>query len=285
MRTRLFKILLCIGFLVGMERFCHHQTAGFTLSRIHSDLPFQAEPEMVDIAPILDQPFFYLDKGAQCYVFLSEDQKHVLKFFRFHRLDPPWWLPHFKLPGFLEIKRQAILSACQDRLSRHLNSYKLAFERLKQESGLVYIHLNKTDSLRKQLTIVDKIGIRHSLDLDSMGFILQKKAELVYPTFEKWIAKNERGLAREAIDQILALLINRSKMGIYDKDSNLATNFGFVEGRAVQIDVGRFCLKEKMTDRTALTRITAPFKQWLEERDPSLVLYLQEQLEEHAQNL
>jgi hypothetical protein len=284
MRIPLFKILLCIGFFCGMERFCHHQTAGFTVGRITAELPFQAEAEAPALA-VFDQPFFYLDKGAQCYVFISEDRTHVLKFFRLHRLSPPWWMPHFKLPSFLEAKRQAVLDICQDRLSRHFDSYKLAFERLKDESALVYIHLNKTDCLQKQLIIVDKLGIRHPINLDDMGFILQKRADLMYPTFEKWMAQDEGEKAKTAIDQILALLKKRCERGIYDKDPNLATNFGFIEGEAIQIDVGRFRLRKQEPVQTEIIRITAPFKQWLEERDPSLALYLQDQLEGHAQNL
>ncbi len=292
MSTKGFKILLAIALAVSIGHFCHRQTDGFTRSRITSALPFHAEwetpplkaEEQRALSGILNQPFLYLGKGAQCYAFVSQDQQYVLKFFRHHRLQPPFWVPSFPLPSFLEIKRQAIYKKGQDKQARYFKSCKLAYERLREETGLVYLHLNKTDHLHQSVAIVDKLHIEHVLNLDEMEFMLQKKAQLIYPMLEEWIAKKETARMRASIDQILHLLLKRCQRGLSDKDPDLRTNFGFVDNQIIQFDVGRFSLRKNRPLSEEIIQITSSFKKWLEERDPSLALYLQEQIEEHAQN-
>ena len=59
-------------------------------------------------------------------------------------------------------------------LKHDFDSYKIAYENLKDETGLIYLHLNKTDFLKQKMIIIDKIGIYHEIDLDSMEFLIQK---------------------------------------------------------------------------------------------------------------
>src|SRR5579872_1804949 len=63
-------------------------TGGFRIEKMRIDFPFNAEWEinrngMDGIKRILSQPFRYLDRGSQCYVFVSEDDQFVVKLFRF----------------------------------------------------------------------------------------------------------------------------------------------------------------------------------------------------------
>src|SRR5437868_3279127 len=84
--SSLSKILLSLLLLYGVERFCHKQTDGFSIYNISSNLSFREEweipQETTEAKIILAQPFYYLGKGAQSYVFESEDGNFVLKFFR-----------------------------------------------------------------------------------------------------------------------------------------------------------------------------------------------------------
>ena len=93
---RIALILIFAISLYGLGRLYYAVTDGFTIENITSSLPFdesletrplnEEEKTLVDL--ILDQKFTYLGKGCQSYVFLSEDQQYVLKFFKYQRYKP-----------------------------------------------------------------------------------------------------------------------------------------------------------------------------------------------------
>jgi hypothetical protein len=286
-RAILFLLIPLI--IWGVERFCHERTGGFTLWRVSSHLsPHQhwktsalSEEEKTKVATLLEQPFSYYGKGAQAFVFLSQDGQFVLKLFRHYRMRPPVW--SYLLPALFskeKTKRREML------LYLDFTSYALAFEQLREETGLLFVHLNKTEDLHQTLTLIDKIGIRHQIDLDQMEFLVQKRASLVPDTLQAMMEHKEINGAKAAIDELLSLLIARSKKGIFDKDPDLVTNFGFHQGKAMQIDVGRFrrddARKEESVYKEDLIRATDPFKQWLKGKYPILAEYLDEKMHQLA---
>jgi hypothetical protein len=287
MRYKIFKISLkMIGFLLAcilLKKFCHSQTDGFALYKICSSLSYCSDWETSpsisqdhedEIATILDQPFFYLAKGAQSYVFASADGKTVIKFFRIYHLRPPIWLTALQLP--LPLQSYKIRKMIEKRLEleKDFQSYKIAFQELKDETGLLYLHLNKTHHLKRTLTIYDKIGIAYPLDLDQMEFLIQKRASLVFPSIIHLVNTEGTDAAKEAISALIKLLIQRCEKGIFDKDPDLNTNFGFFHKIPVQIDIGRFRKVQecKRTEdyRDEVIRITDNFRQWLDQNYPVL---------------
>lgn len=77
--------------------FCHDKTKGFQRERM---APAFTPPVAVhafsfiphkELIPILSQPFTYLKKGRSSYVFVSDDQKYVLKFLRNPQISSPYW--------------------------------------------------------------------------------------------------------------------------------------------------------------------------------------------------
>ena len=93
------------------------------------------------------------------------------------------------LPGFLEQFKQSVILSREKRAERLYQSCHTAFENYKEETGLLYVHLNKTPLPMKKLTVHDKLGFAHQLDLESIAFALQKKAHLVYPTLKNFMEK------------------------------------------------------------------------------------------------
>lgn len=79
----------------------------------------------------------------------------------------------------------------------------------------------------------------------------------------------------DRLDSLCALWIQRLAKGIYNSDSNLAPNFGFLHGRAVEIDFGNYL---KSTDpQTAQIEIQARFsrlKEWLRIHAPEYESYI-----------
>jgi hypothetical protein len=297
MRYKIFKICLKIfGFLIVcvlLKKFCHSKTDGFALHKIRSSLSYCSDWEVPsstlqdneEIAAILDQPFYYLSKGAQSYVFASKDGQTVIKFFRVYHLQPPLWMRILPFPPPLQPYQICKMIEKRRGLDKDFNSYKLAFQELKNETGLLYIHLNKTDYLKKSLTIFDKIGIGHQLDLDQMEFLIQKKASLVFPSITDLVKTEGIESAKEAISALVKLLVLiRCEKGIFDKDPELNTNFGFLHKIPLQIDVGRFRLAQAHKNpedyHDDVIRITDNFRQWLDKNYPPLSEHLLSEIQQ-----
>ncbi|MCP5469885.1 MAG: hypothetical protein H7A36_05205 [Chlamydiales bacterium] len=180
---------------------------------------------------IFTQPYHYLTHGSQSYIFESEDGRYVIKFFRHNRFRTTHMAG---LPSFLqqiheerrlekEVKREELFASCL-----------LAYNELKEECGLLYMHLNKTTHLKKTLLIYDSLRNPYALNLDEFEFFVQKRGE---PLIVRLSRKEE---AASALQQISALLIKRFKKGIDDHDPVLQKNTGFCGETPLFLDIGSF---------------------------------------------
>src|SRR5690242_19119162 len=227
---------------------CLKKTRGFALYKIHSSFAFNplwetspiSASERTVVKGVLDQPYRFLDKGAQSYVFLSEDGQYVIKFFKLHSLQPPFLLRGMHLPFHLQPLWVKKLLEKQTALTRTFTSYKIAYENLREETSVIFLHLNKTRDLQQKIRIIDNLGISHVLDLDSMEFLVQKRADLFYPQLEKILEEQGMESGKRILSDLVDFLVKRNQKEIFDKDPDLATNFGLLDNRIVQIDVGRF---------------------------------------------
>jgi hypothetical protein len=289
-----FKYLILLtlgtGLLVTLGHFCLKATRGFVLYKIHSTLPFNPDYETTLLADVereemksaLNQPYFFLDKGAQCYVFLSQDKRYVIKFFKLHALQPSIVLRALHLPFHLQglwVQKQLEKKAA---LHKTFTSYRIAYEEMKDETGMVFLHLNKTQTLKQPLVIFDNLGIPHQLDLNKMEFLVQKRASLFYPFLKQTIEEQGILSAKKIISDLVQFLVRRNQKEIFDKDPDLATNFGFIKGQLIQIDVGRF---RKCAQRNnprlyhdEILRITDLFNQWLQVHYPPLSDHLKQEI-------
>lgn len=303
------KIFAALCLFIALHQFCDKRTEGFWLQKLFTeDLPSRSEWNTSSLAPeeqtrlhaALDQPYYFLGMGSECFTFLSQDKKTVIKFFKLDQMrfvyfkrawskedhsslaDSSHWLAQLPLPGFLDAYRKRVAGIRMYRIQSTFNSCKIAWDHLRKETGLVYLHLNPTSDLHKQLVVYDKIGIRHVIDLDSTRFVLQETAELVgkkIRTLQN--AGNEQG-SQKSIDSLLTLIVERCKKGIADRDPIIKQNFGFIEGRAIEIDTGSFSLNQQMKHpfnyRRELYFETRELQEWLEVHYPSLALYLDAQI-------
>jgi len=167
---------------------------------------------------------------------------------------------------------------------RDFFSYKVAFEELKEETGMIYTHLNRSSDLNQKLEITDRLGIHHLLNLDHFDFIVQRRAERVYDRIDHLMQTQDLASAKKALNQVFALITTRAKKGFRDRDPNIRTNCGFLGEKAVKIDVGRFVRNEMMKTnqecKQELLRITAPFESWIQTHHPQLLPIYQQELRE-----
>lgn len=267
MISRLFKISLFVVLFWAAGRFCKGKTDGFAVAKIMPAKEAHAwpvPPPPPEISGLFQKPFRYLGKGVQSYVFASGD--YVIKFIRHDRFRCYPWTHNVQ-------KRS-------NRLLKDFTSYQIAHDDLAAETGLIYLHLNPTGFLKQKITIIDKLNIAHVLDLDQMEFIVQKRAQLVYPALWALIVQNKLDAAKIALSSLVSLLHKRIEMGIYDKDPDLNTNFGFIGLQAMQIDIGRFRKPPRRLGKDEIIRITDNLHQWLMVKCPELDAHLRKAIDE-----
>ena len=279
---RLFTAVILLVSFFCVERFCHHHTDGFAMVNVYAPEGDNAKWHREGSLPegIENQTFTYFNSGSQSYVFVSEDGQLVLKLFKFQHMRAPPILDFIKGFAPLDEKR----AKKRNVLEKTFNSLCIGYDKLKEETGLVFLHLAKTDHLHKKIVIIDKIGKKHLLDLDRVEFLIQKKGTLAYNALNEWMEKGQVQQAKEAVASLLNLSIHRCKMGIFDKDPDFSTNFGFIDTVPFQMDFGRLSLSEEEkgieTYAPEMIRITRELEKWIRENHPELFETFQRMLDE-----
>lgn len=285
MKYYTLRVILFLLLFFSVERFCHRKTHGFRITKIQSDLPYlsQFQSEMPqDLSPkkveeIFSMPFRFLNSGGECYVFVSDDGQYVLKFFKHHHMRLT------KIEDYLLPKRfrRKVRRKRLEKLDTLFTSCKLAYDRFRSGTGLVYVHLNQTRHLKQRVKIYDAIGCVHSINLDTHTFALQKRAQMAYPSLQSLIEMNEEEAAKQRIASYIDLIVNRCNAGLADHDARMR-NFGFIGGDAIELDLGSFTINEALKKPANQDRIllyeTLKLKRWLAKRYPELSPYFEETL-------
>lgn len=256
---------------------CIKRTKGFCYTKIHSryayDHRWDFGPPSKNQEALLDriaeQHFTLLGSGKDCYAFVSSDGKIVVKFFKQKHMRTQYVLNYLLLS-----MRTEALNKHKAKRNALYQSYQIAYERLPEETAVLYLHLTKTKYLKR--TIVLKISDRKTLrlKLDDMEFLVQKRASSI---FDELKAHPEKG--KEIISSVVELITNRNKKGIGDNDINCERNLGIVEGKAVQIDVGEFYPSvTKIGIQKELKQATIDLYTFLQQNQPELIPYLESQV-------
>lgn len=229
---------------------------------------------------ILKQPFTYLSYGGQMTVYQSQDQKYVIKFFNprsvikenwFHQLTKLQRLNSLKWITNTYFRKQ-------QRLKKHFLRYEMAFKDLRDETGLVYVHLDPSTVISQGLDVIDKEGTLNHIELDAYPFVLQKKVELTMHHIDRLLKNGDVQGAKKSVEQIYELFLSRAQKGYTDRLQVLYKNYGFYEGRAVQLDVGRIEKKTAIAENPAqeMARIVSNISSSLADPYPELALVLQD---------
>ncbi len=264
----------------------------FSLNQIINYHPYNPDwvvetpPETVEFVNMLtQQPFYWLGKGFQATAFVSEDGDYVLKFFHQGRLKE---VP-FKHNPISYLFSKDFREKMQDRQSHREEIYsssKMAYEEFPEESGILYVHMNRTEDQIKGIKLRDFNGLSYRIRGDETSFVLQKRAVYVLPTIKALMAEGKVEEAQQRINQIFELLLSMAKKGFLDGDLALMrnNNVGFIEDRAVYIDTGHITkhsnvdLKERMLFEFNVR--VAPLHDWLKFRYPELATYYKKRQEE-----
>lgn len=288
---KLFILFLLIGGFFAVERLCHRATDGFALNKILYPLDMEfvenKEPLSVEhqfaLNVLCSETFYYLGSGAQVYAFCNKDKQYVLKLFKFQHMRIPPIVKALPLTKKLNQMRAEKIDFKKSIIENVFNSFTIAYNHLKEETGLMFIHLNRTNNIKGSVRISDRIKNEYELDLNNTYFVLQRYATLAYDQIDLWMDQKEISKARNGIRSLVKLAAKRCQKGILDKDPDFSTNFGFIDGKAKQIDIGRFSqnFDECKPDiyGPEMIRITRPFRNWLETHHEALVEVLDEEVE------
>jgi hypothetical protein len=289
--THFLKFLGAAALCCGLYLFCEKQTQGFRPYLILSNLPndprWEIPPlsteEQNKIDALLDQPFTFLGSGGWCYAFLGKDQKTVLKFFRHTHLSPLSILKNFSFDKLL-FKSLPLPQNIEYFQEFNFNSCMLLWNKVRERSGLIYVHLNKTRNLHKPVTLIDSIGVCHQINLDKTEFVIQKKAELLIPHLASLIKQQKIEETKSAIDDMLNCLLSLYKSGVRDHDTSLRHNFGYTDDGAITLDLSSFGFDESLKDSSLYKKEivfkTKRLKHWLKKYHPDLFTYYEERLNE-----
>ena len=275
--------LVLFGF--GFYLCCHPK--GFCFEKIRSNFIFNqnlttaalSNEEFEKIRPILNQNFTYLASGAYFYSFVSEDQKYVIKFLKMKRLTPKRWLNYIPLP-FMEKYRFEKIEKRNRFREELFENFQNAFDEFRIHTGLVFLHFHKTFYSKDEVIITDEKGRKHRIPLNTVPFIVQKKATHVYPYVASLIENGEKDRALDALISVLYLIKKRSLKGYVDKDGDISSNYGFIDHRPVEIDIRHVVKDETVKDPVNYLREVLKISQkmdlWLKATYPELSpLFLQ----------
>ncbi len=248
----LSALLLFVGTVAHIDRTFFKRNSSFCIRFLFTSLPNQEHWEidapsaesLSDLDRILEQRFHYLGKGAHCYAFVSEDNNYVIKFHRYAshmRIFP--WLNHPFSYRF-DSRRKKIKEYNLKKLDYNLCNYKNSFEQLKEETGLVFLHINRSNSLHRTVRLVDKTQAEYQIPLDDVTFILQHKANLIYPTLDALYSASRFEEGKQIVSSIIQLMVSCCQKGFVDEDPVLRKNYGLLGLKAIHIDVGDLIPKE-----------------------------------------
>ncbi|NGX63121.1 MAG: hypothetical protein KR126chlam6_00528 [Candidatus Anoxychlamydiales bacterium] len=279
------RFLLLLTSIAILSKLWIKNTSSFRVDKINPKNFFtnHFDVKLLDdenLDPIFNQNYKFLAKGRQSFVFVSADDKYVIKFFRFHRYRLPLFCSFIKFIPLGNRYSQNLQNEIDDCYLKTMNSYKLVYERLKDQTATIYVHLNKTKNLNKKLKITDKFKNSYVLDLDSMGFVVQKKAQ----SFEKALldAKSDETRLNSLITAFFDNLDYMYSQNIINKDRHVLQNLGVIDNsKVVEIDIGRLCKKNNFNKekvKKEALHYTTYLKKWIAKNVPDALFIVEDQL-------
>ncbi len=256
---------------LSLSWLAYTRTDGFAPWKIEAPLPStESRVASDEVKKILQEPFSYLGKGRQCFVFVSSDQRYVLKFFNKTYFQMPWF-------SFLCHKKE---KAKRDKRRIFFEkSYEIAFKEFGEK--IVHLHLAPSSDLFSK-EIEGPAHQTFKIDLNQTPFILQKRGDPFYASLQRiYEQEGMQGLYRE-IDAFILQVSKRISRQIADGDSDVENNWGYVDGEIFHLDPGRLyfdpSLKSAARQKAEWHTATHLFIKWLKCNYPEASQYFEDQL-------
>ncbi len=273
----IFRVLAIATLFLWFPSAFKRWTHGFRLSKCQIEWPYQPSWESSQpsssIRKVLAGEFTYLNKGAQSYVFLSGDGEYVLKLFRFDNCRMPLGRRTVRaIRKWVALSEKHFLPL-DARAKKTFTSCQLSQDLVPHLTGVIWTHLNPKPTDLPSLLIRDRLGRRHLVDPAKYRFVLQRRAEPFLATLLKVDD------FAPYLDSYVALLNELSEWGLANLDRTMGKNFGFIEGKAVEIDFGNFSLNSTLA-RNDPVHFSKRLIRWLRKHRPEAADYLEARVKE-----
>lgn len=236
MKVWIFLILFA-GFSICVNVFWFYSRGDFSPKYLQP--PVQVSYELPEF-DLPSGPYVYLGHGKQSMVFENADKTYVLKLFYWKRpLRKNWyrkaenWL-RFASPNWI-LKTAKKKGKLKKLFTRNI----WGFEDLPEETALAHVHFSKTIK-PIPISLIDRKGKTHLLDLADFPFVIQKKIELIPDYLDAKLLAGDILGAKQAVLGLREYFKRRIQMGYIDNPEVFAKNYGFLDDKPVQIDIGRF---------------------------------------------
>lgn len=245
----IFYAILLLGVVVFLDWIYDQETGDFRRTNIVFDLDYQP---MLDVpAPtsseqawlkqfMQQKTFTWLGHGHQVYAFSSPDQKYVLKIFKFKRFKPTW----VDAIPFVDVKKREQWR--KNRLDILFSGFYVAYTYDRDHTGLHYLQLKPVRNLNAQVTVIDRLGFSHQVNLGEVLFAVQERAVRTKDLFVELLAAGKVEEVKQHISSLMKMFVREYKRGVLDRDHNVLINTGFVQGRPLRIDVGKLTYSEEI---------------------------------------
>jgi hypothetical protein len=283
---RLSLLLLILIGLMAKRHFSPKEEKGFSLAKIASSLPFDpryATPpptaeQKLQLQEIFSQRFDYLGGGAESFCFVSEDGHYVIKFFKMAYFLPKPWIQMFPFYLFKTNLLSHYWERRSSRLPRTFAAHRCAYEELQEQTGVIFAHLNKTNSWQHAIRVRDEDGKEFLVPLDTTEFVLQKRAVPAFQYIKACLQKTGEAGAERALTALFEMIAYRLREGWIDLDKGISTNYGFIDGKPVQIDLGHLEHDPKYATKEVycaeILRVHSRLAKWARTQNPALVAHV-----------
>ncbi len=276
-------------FLMGFGLLICYKSFGFSIAKITSCFTYDETSKIKPLSDIeknylvenvFPQKFYSLGSGRQYYIFISEDQQFILKFFkiRTHQRTGKFNVLSrffYRMLGFKQEMKDQLISA------KMLNNYKYVYELLREETAIVYLHLDKTYEFLAGVTLIDEKGKEHHLDLNSIEFIVQRRAQKFYDHLNALVKQAKDEDLAASIRSFFQLIAIRCEKGFTDQNLDLRHSFGFIDNIAVRFDCATLsydpAIKYPSNFRNAVLESAEKLQEWAQDNYPEATLLIQEE--------
>lgn len=279
------RVLLVTIIAILLVLFTLYRIDGFFLYKIQGPLiSGKVEKPSLDLILSLSQPYHYLAKGRQCFVFESNDGQTVIKFLNYRRFSLPVFLRDIPLPHYWKMWILGLDEKRRLRFESTMESFQLVEKHFLDETAIMYIHLKEGGNL-PILQITDRGHRTHQIDLNHTAFIVQKKAHPIFAELQNRWQSGQQVAFQEGLQEFVDLIHKRCSYQLADDDRDVGINFGFCEGRLILLDPGRLYhdpdLKEPQRLEEEMQIASKRLRIWLSQNHPEFVAFLDQQIQSH----
>lgn len=275
---RLCFLVFSLLFFLGIPSWVKRQTRSVHLSRCSSAFAQKRSCVLSSLSDdqlkaLLSQRFFFLNRGAQSFVYASEDGDYVLKLFFFDSQS--------SLIDRFFFRDQSSIEIATDKIQKLFQSCLTAWVAI-EHTALVYLHFAETKNNQPKIRLIGPFTRSYCIDGNKFVFALQKRALPLKDALQEAYQKNDKNLFFQHVQEVFSLLEKRISSNIFNSDRSLLENIGLMGSHEViEIDFGNYRFepqKGEVQKQQEIRRYKKRLEKWIKRNTPHWEKSIDEQV-------